>query len=1095
MGICLSQYRVVIGLFNRCKFVKSGFSFIIRGTTINILFILFIACICHLILAGDIETNPGPPKCKNLRICHTNVRSLSRSKFLGIKTSLTELYDIITISETHVHAGVPNNLFCLSDFHEIIRNDRAGEGGGVAVFVRDSITYKRIFQYEKPNIEAIWLQISSIEGKVLVCSCYRPPKDNNFWAEFAGVLDEVKEDHTSSVIILGDLNADLSMPNGRKLSQLCDSHNFAYLVNEPTRITDNTATILDQIIVNCPNFVRKVEVSPPVSTSDHCTVGIHLSFKIKKEAAYERKIWIFKDADFDKFRNALLTTDFNQCFEDNNVNVACSKWTETFLSVANETIPNKKVIIRPNDSPWYTSELRTMRRRMLRAYHKFKSTKRENDWASYKTLKNEYHHGLDEAEAAYKQSLSSSLEHQRNSKRWWQTVKWLLGKGGDTSYPSLNINDKNINLNKEKAEAFNNFFLSHSSIDESNAVLPDDNEFPEGISNIVATENEVHDLLKCIDPSKSTGPDGVSPRLLKEAGVAIVPSLTKLMNLSLSSATVPDSWKLAHVIPLFKKGEKSEVNNYRPVSLLSCVSKILERVVFKHIFNYLRDSHFLSEHQSGFQPGDSTVNQLCYLYHTFCEALDNKKDVYIVFCDVRKAFDRVWHKGLLYKLRKAGICGLLLAWFENYLKDRYQQVVIRGEKSEIGLIRAGVPQGSVLGPLLFLVYINDLTSVTQCKIKLFADDTSLYIDFDNSAEAEEALNNDMLNIQNWANQWLVSFSPVKTKLMTCSFKNTQPATVVFDNTQIESVQNHRHLGLILSHDLTWSCHVQSLIQSVSPLIDVLKKLKHSLDRRTLETIYFSFIRPKLEYGCHIWDNCSKHDSDLLEGVQLDMARVITGARRGTSHALLYKETNWQLLSERRENIKLKNFIKIVNNDSPLYLSALLPKTFGELRPNTRNPNNYIQFKARTETFSSSFFPSSIRLWNTKPLEERTVEFIMCAMKRKGNELYNFGNRSENIKHSQLRLNCSKLNSHLHMLHVQDSPACPCGHNYEDVNHFLLHCPLYIISRQKMLQSIARYVNGNITADILLFGMKEATLQTNSHIFKTVHDFIVESGRL
>ena len=266
-----------------------------------------------------------------------------------------------------------------------------------------------------------------------------------------------------------------------------------------------------------------------------------------------------------------------------------------------------------------------------------------------------------------------------------------------------------------------------------------DIDSPNNLDFIVATEEEVNDLLKCIDTTKATGPDGISPKLLYEAGASIVPSLTKLINLSLSTSKVPNykDWKIANVIPLFKKGDKHERNNYRPVSLLSCVSKILERIVFKHLFNYLREHGLLSKDQSGFQPGDSTVNQLSFLYHFLAEALDQKKDVHIVFCDIKKAFDRVWHKGLIYKLRKIGISGTLLLWFMDYLNDRHQRVVVRGQQSEVGSIKAGVPQGSVLGPLLFLIYIDDITLVTETKMKLFADDTSLYIEFDDPVQAAD----------------------------------------------------------------------------------------------------------------------------------------------------------------------------------------------------------------------------------------------------------------------------------------------------------------------------------------------------------------------
>ena len=1095
MGICTEQYRLAIGYFNRCKFVTSGFSLGFRCLTINLLFVLFILLLLNL-LSGDVELNPGPvsKKTKNVRICHVNIRSLSRSKLLAIKTSLCELYDIITISESHLHAGIPNSLFSLVNFHEIIRNDRGNQGGGVAMFIRDSIPYKRIFKYDKPELETLWVQINTIEGKLLICCCYRPPDKSVFWSDFTNVLDDVKSD-INNILILGDLNADLPTFNGKKLKQMCFSQNMSFLIDEPTRITKNTATILDQVVTNVPNFVTKIEVSPPVSTNDHCTVGVHLNFRINREPSYKRTVWRYTDANFDIFRQTLQDTNFH-INETDDIDEACKNWTETFLKVAHEKIPNKVVTIRPNDSPWYTSDLRTLKRKMLRCFHKHKKSKMEKDWESYKNLRNEYQKGMDVAEQNYKHKLSASLLSERNTKKWWQTVKWLMGRGGDTSYPSLQINGKSVTMNEDKAQAFNNFFLSHSNIDDANAQLPDDNNFPEGLDDITATEKEVYDLIKIIDPSKATGPDGISPKLLREADIAIVPSLTKLINKSLSSATVPSNWKLANVIPLFKNGEKQDTNNYRPVSLLSCVSKILERIVFKHLFNYLREINFLSSHQSGFQPGDSTVNQLSYLYHKFAEALDNKKDVHIVFCDISKAFDRVWHEGLLYKLQKAGICGKLLKWFKNYLSDRYQQVLIRGQKSEIGLIKAGVPQGSVLGPLLFLIYINDLTNITQCNIKLFADDTCLYIEFDNPAVASESVNKDLENIQNWADQWLVKFSPPKTKLMTCSFKQTNATDIKFNNVQLESVKNQKHLGLILSHDLSWKNHIENIIQNVSPLINVLKKLKYDLDRKSLETSYFSFIRPKMEYGCQIWDNCSKRDSDLLENIQLDMARVVTGARKGTSHQLLYDETNWQSLADRRIAIKFKNFLKIINNEAPTYLQTLIPNSVATIRPNSRYADNLLNIKTRTKTFDSSFIPSSVKIWNECGPEERSISSVTTSMKKKSIELYQIGKRRENINHAQLRLKCSKLNAHLFSLHVIDSPGCICGHDIEDSDHFLLHCPLYLNIRQRMFQKLNSLVGiQDMNVKTLLYGCENYVSQINVKIFEAVHLFLFESNRL
>ena len=236
----------------------------------------------------------------------------------------------------------------------------------------------------------------------------------------------------------------------------------------------------------------------------------------------------------------------------------------------------------------------------------------------------------------------------------------------------------------------------------------------------------------------------------------------------------PSSYKEAYVCPLPTTGDLSLVSNYRPISLLNSEDKVLERLVFKHLFNHLRDNNLLSSLQSGFLPGDSTVNQLTYLYNTFCQALDSGKEVRAVFCDISKAFDRVWHAGLLAKLKAAGVSGNIHAWSADYLSDRKQRVVLPGAVSDWTYIRAGVPQGSILGPLLFLLYINGIVNDIGSNIRLFADDTSLFIIVDDPVTAAGCINADLGKISNWASTWLVTFNPSKTETLLISRKLNKP---------------------------------------------------------------------------------------------------------------------------------------------------------------------------------------------------------------------------------------------------------------------------------------------------------------------------------
>ena len=262
---------------------------------------------------------------------------------------------------------------------------------------------------------------------------------------------------------------------------------------------------------------------------------------------------------------------------------------------------------------------------------------------------------------------------------------------------------------------------------------------------------------------KAAGPDTLNNRILKELSSPLSSPFCDLFNYSLSTGQFPEAWKQANITPIYKKDDSSDPSNYRPISLLSAVGKVLEKLVHKYVFNFFRDNDIITSLQSGFVPGDSTVNQLIDIYNTFCKALDEGKEVRAIFCDVSKAFDRVWHKGLLYKLKRAGITGSLLSWFTTYLNNRSQRVVLPGACSSWKSIKAGVPQGSILGPLLFLVYINDIVEDIHCKIRLFADDTSLYIIVDNPAEAAQMLNSDMEKINQWSKMWLVSFNPAKSE--------------------------------------------------------------------------------------------------------------------------------------------------------------------------------------------------------------------------------------------------------------------------------------------------------------------------------------------
>ena len=364
MGIEVCQYRQAIGLFNRTKFVccQQNVAFIILP-----MIVLSTLLITLLLLIFGLELNPGPDlKVKNLKICHVNIRGLNQSKLNAIRTSLCQVYDIITLAETFLNQNIVNSDLTLIGYQEIIRRDRPTFGGGVAVYVKEGLAVKRLVESESNNLEQIWLQVNTIEGKLFICTAYRPPNNLDFWETFDYNLEQIKYQYNNVkyYVVLGDLNCDLFDVNGKKMKDLCSLHNFSYMIDEPTRITSTSQTCLDQVLINMPNFVKKTMVLPPVSTNDHCTVGIEFNFKLPFEAPYTRHVWQYKDGDYDGFRNALNDVNWDDCFNVDDVNVASERWTHSFLNVARTFIPNKLVLIRPRDTPWYSNNLRKFKRKV-----------------------------------------------------------------------------------------------------------------------------------------------------------------------------------------------------------------------------------------------------------------------------------------------------------------------------------------------------------------------------------------------------------------------------------------------------------------------------------------------------------------------------------------------------------------------------------------------------------------------------------------------------------------------------------------------------------------------------------------------------------
>ena len=395
---------------------------------------------------------------------------------------------------------------------------------------------------------------------------------------------------------------------GKVCKELFDSYSYDQLISEPTRFSGNSQSCIDLLFTNTTHFFNKIGTEPPLPNCDH--VPITAVFKYKHDSSFKREVWNFKKADFDKFRCLLSTSPWQNVTLLDDVNECVSMWSDMFIKIAEACVPHQNVIIRPKDKPWMNSEIRKCINNRRKLFHKFKRSSLDSVKNDYKQLRNKIVSMAKEAKNAYEVKTESILCNTATKpKQWWSVLKREIKGSKKSEIPSIVHGTDNIHDNSKKAEGVNNYFIQQSTVDDNDMILPPlaDHDYPD-IEDLLITSDQVKNILSTLDCSKWTGCDQIGNRLLKKAAIPISQILCHIFNKSLTNGIYPETWKRALVIPLYKKGIKSDINNYRPVSLLPCVSKVFEKLIFQHIFSYLRHNAILSPHQSGFINGDSCVN-------------------------------------------------------------------------------------------------------------------------------------------------------------------------------------------------------------------------------------------------------------------------------------------------------------------------------------------------------------------------------------------------------------------------------------------------------------------------------------------------------
>jgi len=654
-----------------------------------------------------------------------------------------------------------------------------------------------------------------------------------------------------------------------------------------------------------------------------------------------------------KFSTEFCLNSTERCVDD--------MWEEIsshLNSMVENHVPTKQASLKFHQ-PWVDSKLKKLSRRKHRAWKRAKKSKKPAHLAYFKKLKKQTQKANRNAYYSYVSDMVSDVT-DRN--KLWRLIK--SKKCDSTGVSPLKKEGLTYSDSRDKAELLNDQFCSVFT-KEDLATTPDlgSGSYPSA-PDIVVSVPGVAKLLQNLNPNKASGPDGISCRLLKMVANEVAPALTVLYNKSLETGIIPQAWKHALVQPIFKKGERSNPANYRPISLTCVCCKMLEHIVRTSVSDHLALSNVLSDAQHGFRKRRSCETQLLLTINDLASTLDNGGQTDVVLLDFEKAFDKVPHQRLLSKLSYYGIRSNTLTWISAFLSERTQEVVVGGQHSTSAPVTSGVPQGSVLGPLLFLVYINDLPHNIKSSIRLFADDTMLSRVIDSTTDTN-LLQADLMLLEEWEKRWQMSFNAGKCLLLRVTRKQKPiEAKYILHNQILECVASAKYLGLEIASDLNWGKHIHNCTTKANRASAFAYRNIKGSPTRVQVRCYKGIVRPLMEYASTVWDPHQANHTNLLERVQRRSARrILHNFSRTCSASAMVRQLGLQTLESRRTTAKASMIYKMVNDIVDIDTSHILIKP---KRATRGHANKFMVPHTRTNVLLYSFFPSAIRIWNSVP---------------------------------------------------------------------------------------------------------------------------------
>ena len=912
------------------------------------------------------------PIQQKLRILSANFRSLC-NKVCELEHCLSELKTNVVLGcESWLSVDIKNAEIFPPDYQQnIFRKDRNRHGGGVFIAGHNSLDMWQIENKDLDECEIVWAELKGKERNVILGSFYRPPNsDVTYLDALKTSLTNITSKSKGKIVILG---GDFNLPhidwktmtvkrgsndsrNHHKLLEIMDEAGLHQVQLNATRQNNN----LDLYFTNLPGLIENCTTTP--GPSDHDMILVESNLKINHNVKKRRKVYQYKKTDWVRMRAKMMSLSNKVIEMDGPINDRWEAFRDGIHSIMDAHIPSK-LSPKSYNLPWITKAVRKVIRRKNKLFQIAKLSQKSKDWSKYKTCKAQAQKDIRKAHLTYlNRTLNNSLENGNNKAFW----KYIKAKRNDhIGVAPLKHNDALYVDSKAKAGILNRQFYSVFTKSDPEEPEPEIKgiKYP-SIPELKIHTKGIHKLLSDLDVNKASGCDNIPNRILRECAEELAPAIASIFQQSIDTGNLPSDWRKANVSPIYKKGSRHEASNYRPVSLTSVCCKTLEHVISRHVRNHLEKHDILTKLQHGFRSLHSCESQLVITMNDIIQRYDRGEQVDVAILDFSKAFDTVPHKKLLHKLDHYGIDGNLHKWMATFLTEREQQVVVDGEASDTCRVESGVPQGTVLGPLLFLLHINDLPERVLSQMRLFADDCLIYRTI-SSKQDHTILQQDLTSLKKWADEWGMKFNESKCYTMSICRKRAQSHhQYILNSHKLKKVHENPYLGVLLSDDLKWTKHIDKISNKANSILGLVRRNLKNCPNTFKQQAYISLIRPILEYGCVVWDPYLQKDVDKLEKIQKRAARFAMNDYGHTSSVTsMLKELNWNPLSIRRKNHRLIFMHKIIFEN----ISAPPDFITFNNRPQ-RHKNPYVMKLPSSETniHKFSFLPRTIADWNSLP---------------------------------------------------------------------------------------------------------------------------------